>query len=156
MKDIEKHKVYLRMCLELAQFSKCCRNKVGSMLVDRGRIISTGVNGGPKGHINCQERFSKYVLAGELDSKEFKDLHSGWSLKNELHSEMNLLLFAAKNNVVITEDTVLYCTHEPCDNCLKHIAGVGIKEIYYASKYYNNITENTFNQSINHIPIDGN
>ena len=153
MKDIEKHKIYLRMCIELAQFSKCCRNKVGSMLVDRGRIISTGVNGTPSGfHTECETHFKLH----DQTTDEFKKEHSVWSLKHELHAELNALLYAAKHNVNITDDTILYCTHEPCDNCLKHIAGVGIKEIYYASKYYNNITENTFNLLINHIPIKSN
>ena|ERR1035437_4229837 len=149
MKDLERHKIYLRMCVELSQFSKCSRNKVGSMLVDRGRIISTGVNGTPSGSVECQDYFKNH----DKLSEEYKKEHSEWSLKHEGHSEMNSLLFASKNNVQITEDTILYCTHEPCDNCLKHLAIVGIKEIYYASKYYNNISENIFNLSITHIPM---
>ncbi len=150
MKDLEKHKVYLKMCIELAALSKCSRNKVASMLVNNGRIISTGLNGTPSGHINCIEHFKDH----DKTTEEYKKEHSAWSLKHEIHGEMAAIGFAAKNGIEIVSGTVLYCTHEPCDNCLKHIAGVGIKEIYYASKYYHNITaENTFNLSINHIPV---
>lgn len=148
--NIETHKIYLRMCVELAKLSKCVRNKVGSMLIYNGRIISTGVNGAPAGQLNCCEHFHDK----DITSDDVKKEHSSWSMKHEIHGELNAIIYAAKHGIQIPEGTVLYCTHEPCDNCLKHIAGVGIKTVYYASKYYNNLTsENTFNQHIEQIEI---
>lgn len=142
-----KHIVYLKMCHNLAALSKCRKVQVASMIVYNGRIISTGVNGTPSGHCNCNDHFKYHT------DKEFLSKHSEWSLQHEIHSEMAALLFAAKNNIEINSDAVLYCTHEPCDNCLKHIAGVGIKNIYYSNKYYNNIKENIFNLNIQQIDI---
>lgn len=147
--DIQTHKTYLQMCVNLTKFSKCIRNQVGCMLIYEGRIISTGVNGSPKGHINCCDHFKN----ADLQSEEFKKEHSVWSLKHEIHAELNAILYARIHGTPIPEGTVLYCTHEPCDNCLKHIAGVGIKDVYYAQKYYNNITENTFKLNIHQIEL---
>jgi dCMP deaminase len=143
-----KHIVYLKMCKELAKLSKCSKVYVGSMLVYNGRIISTGVNGAVSGKTNCCDHFKNH------SQEDFLKEHSEWSLKHENHSEMNLILFAAKNNIEIPNDSILYCTHEPCDNCLKHIAGVGITTIYYDQQYYKNIKENIFDLSINQIDLN--
>lgn len=143
-----KHIVYLKMCKELAALSKCKKVQVASMLVNHGRIISTGVNGTPSGHIECCDKFCNH------SNEDFIKEHSQWSLVHEIHSELNCILYASKSNAEITNNTILYCTHEPCDNCLKHIAGVGIKEVYYVDKYYNNIKENIFNIKIEQININ--
>lgn len=131
------------MCKELTALSKCRKVKVASMLVNNGRIISTGVNGSIPGECNCDEHFKHHT------QEEFLREHSEWSLKNESHAEMNALLYAAKSSAEITESTIMYCTHEPCNNCLKHIGIVGIKEIYYIDKYYNNIKDNSKSIQIN-------
>lgn len=137
------------MCQELANISKCRKVKVASMIVYNGRIMSTGVNGTPSGHsCNCKEHFKNH------NDEQFLAEHSQWSTVNEIHSEMNSLLFAAKNGIEIHPESVMYCTHEPCDNCLKHIAGVGIKNIYYINKYYNNIKENIFNLNIVQLDVN--
>lgn len=139
------HNIYLEMCESLAKLSKCKKNQVASMIVSDGRIISTGINGTPSGFVNCQDNFCNH----SYDS--FYEQHSEWSLKYEIHAEMNSIIFAAKNGISIPSGSILYCTHEPCDNCLKHIVGSGIKEIYYRYKYYNNIVENNFNIKITQI-----
>lgn len=147
MIDIETHKIYLQMCKTFSQMSKCLKNKVATIIVFDGRIISTGINGTPKGHENCSDYFHS------CDREEFLNQHSEWSIKHEIHGEMNALLFAARHGIKIPEGSILYCTHEPCDNCLKHIVGTGIKEVYYIDKYYNNILQNNFNIKIEQIKI---
>lgn len=136
------------MCADLSQVSKCRKLHVGAMIVSNNRIISTGVNGTLSKHENCCDKFA------HLNDQEFIEAHSGWSSRNEIHAEMNAIIFAAKNNIGIPKNSVLYCTHEPCDNCLKHIAMTGIKDIYYANKYHNNLTENIFKLNIKHIKIN--
>jgi len=44
-----------------------------------------------------------------------------------IHAEMNAILFAKRD----LKDCKLYCTHHPCENCLKHILQTGIWQIYY-------------------------
>jgi dCMP deaminase len=40
---------------------------------------------------------------------------------------MNALLFAKQS----VENSIVYVTHHPCDNCLKHLLQAGITEICY-------------------------
>lgn len=109
----------------IAEESKCISLKVGAVIVKDSRIISMGYNGTISGSINCNEA---------LDKEFTRDKHSDWSDAHEVHAEMNALMFAAKNGVA-TEGCTLYCTHEPCDQCLKNIIQSGIKRIVYLHPY---------------------
>lgn len=140
---MKKHNIYLSIAENVSKFSKCEKISVGCIIVKDGRIITTGVNGTPKGYTNCCDTFDKKNRPDEL-----KNHHSEWSLNHEIHAEMNAILFATRNGIHIPEDSVLYCTHEPCNNCLKHIAALGIKEVYFINKYHNNINENMFDIKI--------
>lgn len=114
--------VFLDMAASFAHLSKCVKHQVGSLLVKDNRIVSTGYNGTVKGTLNCNERW---------DPNHFdRDAHRAWSADYEIHSEMNALLFAAKNGIA-TKDTTLYCTMKPCHNCLKHLIQAGIQRIVY-------------------------
>lgn len=144
---MNKHIVYLKIADNLSQLSKCEKVKVGCLLVNNGHIITTGVNGTPKGNTNCCDVFDR-----ENDLDNLMSNHSEWSLKHEIHAEMNAILFATKNGIQIPVNSILYCTHEPCDNCLKHITSLGIKEVYFIKKYHDNITKNNFDIKI--IQID--
>jgi len=145
---VNKHQIYLKMARDYAQMSKCRKIQVGCMIVNNGRIVSTGVNGTPKGMCNCTDHFYAH------DAITFNQQHSEWSQEHEVHAEMNALLYAAKSNVEVTADCILYCTHEPCNNCLKHIAVTGIKQIYYIDKYYNNTIDNKYKINITQLNID--
>lgn len=145
---VDTHKIYLKMCKDLAGLSKCRKIQVASMIVNNGRIISTGVNGVPSKCTDCTDHFYNH------DDEQFAAVHSEWSIEHEVHAEMNALLYAAKSNVEVTSDCILYCTHEPCNNCLKHIAVTGIKQIYYIEKYYNNTVNNKYKINITQLDID--
>lgn len=121
----EKHKIYLEICDNIAKLSKCNKHKVGSLIVKDNHIITTGVNGTISGFDHCCEN----QLA--IDHRHFSDLYT-------IHSEINNILLAAKHGIDIS-NSILYCNLEPCDNCVKHIIGAGIKEIYYSKKHKNNL-----------------
>jgi dCMP deaminase len=53
---------------------------------------------------------------------------------NEVHAEINAILYAAKKGIAI-DNSVLYCTLMPCNNCLKAICSSGIKKVYYSDIY---------------------
>lgn len=115
----------MEMAKILAQESKCVSLKVGAILTIENRIISTGINGTPTNMTNCSDIFTHR-------SKE----HSDWSNVHEIHAEMNCLLFAARHGIS-TDNTTLYCTTEPCIQCLKNLVQAGIKSVYYDTVYYN-------------------
>ncbi len=123
---IEDDQIFLNISKEISKKSKCVSFQVGCVIVKDGRLLSSGYNGTPKGYDNCHDHFTK----GEFDRTE----HSKWSDENEIHAEMNSLIFAAREGITI-KDSIMYCTLQPCNNCLKNIIASGIKRIVYAEKY---------------------
>lgn len=133
--------VYMDMAVKLSLLSKCVKYKVGTIIVNNKRIISTGVNGTKKGNVNCCELFTEE----DMQNPELREKHSIFSERNEIHSEMNAILNA---DIKDLNGAQLYCNYIPCYNCLKHIAHVGIKNIFYKyshHKYHNN---NEYNELI--------
>ena len=121
-----KHNFFLKSARILSEESKCVSKQVGAILVHEYRIISTGYNGTPAGHINCNEVF---------DPKNFnREEHHKFSSQQELHAEQNAIAFAAKHGIP-TGDSTMYCTLEPCDDCLKLMIAAGVKKIYYINDY---------------------
>jgi dCMP deaminase len=127
------HKTFLKIALLISEHSKCARLKVASLIVKDNRILSTGLNGTPPGIENCQDHFKEH----DKTSKQFYNDHHIFSEREEIHSEINAILFAAKNGVKIN-DTILYITISPCMNCAKAILAAGIKEVYFIEKYDRN------------------
>lgn len=118
---VNKDDYYIQIAEVVATRSKCVSLQVGAVLVKDDRIISTGVNGTPRGFINCNEKF-----------KERCDEHHHWSLKFEVHAESNALLQCD----VSLRDTELYCTHSPCFNCIKHVIAAGVTRVVYKERYH--------------------
>jgi len=96
--------------------SKDPSTKVGAVIVDsENRIISTGYNGFVSKNDETYmtfERPMKYHLT--------------------IHAEMNALLFAKQD----LTDKIMYITHSPCSECLKHILQCRIRTVYYAELYH--------------------
>lgn len=119
---------FLKTAYLLGQESKCVSRKVGAVIADHNRIISTGINGTPHGQENCCEHFPEY------DYKIHREEHHKWSDMNEIHAEMNAIIFAAAEGKAI-EGAEIYTILQPCDQCLKNIIGAKIKKIYYVIPY---------------------
>jgi len=107
----------------ISKLSTCSSLQVGAIIVKDKRIISTGYNGTPSGHVHCNTLNWNTPKA-----------HSEWSQHNEIHAEMNAVLWAAKDGLSIKNAT-LFTTTSPCPNCLKHLMQTGIKSIIYHNKY---------------------
>lgn len=116
---------FMQAAILLSCESKCVSKKVGCIITKNGRIISTGYNGSPEGYKNCCDIFDS-----NFDRKE----HHKWSDENEIHAEMNAILFASKNGMSIKGATI-FSTLQPCHNCLKNIVQTGIKHIIYMNEY---------------------
>lgn len=155
-----KASTVLQIAYLVSQESKCCSWKVGAVIEKNGRIISTGYNGSPAGGVNCcdyaaeqgwllnkpkhtiiQAHKPEYVSFGLTDrfvlAKEYRSAHSDWSSKNEIHAELNAILFAARNGSSI-EGATMYVTLSPCPDCAKAIAQSGIKKLVYCETYDKN------------------
>lgn len=107
------HEYYLNLALNVARGSKCNKKKVGSVIVNRkGRIVSTGFNGAPKGVCNDCEK-------------------DGKTLPTTLHSELNAIIFAKQD----LTDCILYVTLGCCLHCAALVIQSGITEVHYIEEY---------------------
>jgi len=120
-------KLFMDIAAHFASQSKCVSRKVGAVLVRGGRILSSGYNGTPPGWRNCCEHFPDYSIEQRQD-------HISWSTANEIHAEMNAIMWAAKEGTS-TDGATMYTTVQPCSDCLKNMVAAGIKEIVYLEEY---------------------
>ena len=118
---------FLQLAELVASRSTCLRRRVGAVLVRRERIISTGYNGAPRGLAHCLE-------VGCL--REEKGIPSGqrYELCRGVHAEQNALINAAYYGVS-TQDTVLYCTNQPCIICARMIINAGILRVVHRGNF---------------------
>lgn len=134
-----KDSTFMGIAKLIAAESKCVSMSVGAIIVKNDRIIASGYNGTPAGHPNCCD-----VVAVDEDDflhnnkKIARDNHHEWSKGNEIHAELNAIIFAAKNGISI-DGAVMYCTHSPCQDCAKAITQSGIKKVVYNEKYFRSV-----------------
>ena len=117
---------FLEIAEVTAKRSNCIKRKVGAVLTKDHRIISCGYNGTARRTTDC--------FNGGCPRCNNPRIKSGNKLDQCIciHAEKNAILFANAGNL---EGTIMYCTHQPCLDCLKHIVQVGIGVIYYSEPY---------------------
>ena len=140
------HDVFMKTAFLFAEKSKCVSHHVGAVIVKNDRIISVGYNGSPPGLPNCCERFNK----DEFD----RIAHSKWSKDNEIHAEMNSLMYASKTNIE-TDGADIYVTISPCNECLKNLTASGIKNVYYLYPYDASTPNPALLKRINVLEVPG-
>lgn len=121
-----KDSTFMDIAKTIANESKCVSIGVGAVIVKDDRIISTGYNGTPSGSPNCCD-----VVGNSITREQ----HHEWSKSNEIHAELNAIIFAAKNGIAINGST-MYCTHNPCPDCAKAITQSGIVKVIYKEKWH--------------------
>lgn len=126
---------YIEMCEVVATQSTCTRRKVGAVMVskDSYRLLATGFNGAPTdvGHCNdivggCTRKANK-IPSGE---------HHEWC--RGVHAEQNAIIQASVFGVPL-KDAILYCTINPCVQCIKMLINVGVTKIYYKDNDYKDV-----------------
>lgn len=118
MRDI--HNLYLSVAEAIAKFGTCSRAQVGAIIVRDRKILGTGYNGAPSGEPHCLD-------AGCLiEVRRGKD-----HCIRTIHAEVNAVI----NSRVDVRGSTVYCTHEPCYDCLRVLRNAGIKTIYYRKAY---------------------
>jgi dCMP deaminase len=149
VKRLDWEHYWLGVARAVAARADCTRRQVGAVIVGKyERIVSTGYNGSPPGGPSCLEgecpRGRHYLAvrhgtADEYDHCACGDLwpcsdavqpgssyDSGPGTCHALHAEQNAIIWASPERLA---GAVLYVTSDPCDGCLRLIAGVGITRI---------------------------
>jgi len=130
MERRDKQDWLMKLAFLVSEMSTCAKIKVGAVIAKGARIISTGYNGSAPGRQHC----ITYLGGVKIQDSTFLDLHHKWALKNEIHAEINAILFAAREGIKV-EGTSIYITHEPCIICSKFIVQAGIKKVIYRHTY---------------------
>ena len=130
MNETSEHQIFINIALEIAKFSKCQSKQVGCVIVRNRRIISSGCNGSPSGAVNCCEIFDSQTMS----DPHIREQHHAFSESMECHAEENAIIMAAKFGNAV-EGCTFYVSMKPCERCLKMIAGLGVKNIYYHNEY---------------------
>lgn len=108
-----------------AMLSKCKDKKTAAILVsaDLSQIYSIGINGGPKGGVDC--------LCQTKDDQITKMKYTC------THAEMNCLV---KNTTINDVPKIMICTKQPCQMCAALIvnACTNITEVWYVEPYWDN------------------
>lgn len=113
--------IYKQVVTDLSKTSTCDRAKVGAIMIDDGRIVSSGYNGSIEGAPSCD-------MIGHL-------LVDGHCIRT-LHAEMNVILSCAKRGVAVGGCDII-TSHFPCVICTKMLLQSGIQHIYYVNDYRN-------------------
>ncbi len=103
---------FLRIAEEVRLWSKDPGTKVGCVLVNERRILSTGYNGFPH---TISDDLERYI------DREYK-------LSVTVHAEKNAILNAAKNGTKV-EGSTLYVTFPPCSQCASAIIQAGVAKV---------------------------
>lgn len=119
------HQYFMDIAEVTSNRSTCLRRKVGCVLVQDRRIVSTGFNGSMRGAKHCTD-------VGCLTP-------AGVCVRT-IHAEINAVCQAAKGGVQI-EGAVCYVTCKPCFGCLKTLANSGIGHVYYRDDYHTEYPE---------------
>lgn len=102
---------YLKLALEVAEFSEDDSTKVGSYIVNplTNRPVSFGYNGLPSGVLDKPERYERPVKYYFFE-----------------HAERNAIYNADRQ----LDDMSIFVTHCPCVDCTRAVIQNRIKEVY--------------------------
>ena len=129
-------KSYFTTILEATALrSSCLSDKKGALIVKNQMVVSTGYSGAPRGVEPCVDKgvcYKRSLGYGHGQGHEFC---------LAVHAEANAILNAARNGIS-TEGCEMYCTHKPCENCIKMIIQSGITKVYYLHDYQSPTADN--------------
>lgn len=119
-KDIQ----YMELCAQTARiFSTCAKKKYAAVLVDQhGHIVGMGYNGGPKGHIHCEDGGCPRLADNSPSGSSYDNCIA-------IHAEANALLHC--NYTSMPEK--IYVNGPPCFSCAKLLVNSTVKAVYCLS-----------------------
>ncbi len=117
---------FMRIARVIAQRSKDSSTQAGAVLVNQNNVvIGLGYNGWPRGIDNTDLPWAR---EGKLSETKYAYV---------VHAEEN----AVYNANGSSENSILYCTLFPCNECAKALIQNGIKEVVYESDKYHDKEE---------------
>ena len=132
MSRIDFDVMMMKICDIVAMRSHCVKNKVGSVIVKDGRIVSMGFNGMLPGMYNCVS----------IKDCPRRDIESGtrYEIGDCQHAETNAIIFSARHGIAV-QGASLYVNCSICRLCARNIVSAGISTVYYTSakNMYNGI-----------------
>lgn len=100
---------------------------ITELLVDTLRLAGTELSDEARGRLQADpDRYAKELLAGPLDSGEFRALTE---FQRTVHAEMAAVLDALNRGTSVEGSTV-FVTAFPCHNCTKHLLAAGLPVRY--------------------------
>lgn len=118
MISIKKHLYFMEIAKVTSTMSTCCRAQVWCVVVKDWMILGTWYNWNARWERHCNEWWC-YMI----------DWHC-----TAIHSEENAIINCAYN-WVSTKWATIYCTHIPCDRCMRRLINAWIEEVYYLHEY---------------------
>ncbi|MDR3320563.1 MAG: cytidine/deoxycytidylate deaminase family protein [Desulfovibrio sp.] len=118
---------FMNITFLVSERSTCIRRRVGAVAVKDKRILATGYNGAPAGIPHCLDTGCLRERLG-IPSGQRHEICRG------LHAEQNVIIQAAIHGINI-QGAELYCTTHPCVLCGKMLINCGIRKIFYAESY---------------------
>lgn len=113
---------FMDICTVISKRSTCIKIQTAAILVKDMNIISIGYNGVPHGSQHCCDFFN-----ANPDREE----HHQWSLRNELHAEINAIVKCSGD----CRGSTIYTLYSPCIHCAKSIIASKIQRVVYLHKY---------------------
>jgi dCMP deaminase len=116
---------FMGIAMAVRRRANCLGNRVGAIIVQAGRIISTGYNGTPEGMPNCLDGGCH-----RCSRREEYPAGTGYDLCICVHAEQNALLAAARFGIGV-EGATMYTTMRPCFGCSKELLQAKISTVRY-------------------------
>lgn len=115
--------MFMDICQTLTKRATCPRRQIGAVLVKDKHIIATGYNGAPK---NFPHPLETGCLRDRLQIPHGVHL----DVCPCLHAEQNAIIQAARFGIAV-EGGTMYSSIQPCIQCARMIANVGIKRAVF-------------------------
>lgn len=119
---ISRDEMLMEIAYVISHRGTCPRAKVGAVISNGARIISSGYVGAPAGQAHCTDTEVGCIIGA----------HGGCI--RTVHAESNAIAFAARKGIP-TEDSTLYCTLSPCGECAKLVINAGVSRVVFHNPY---------------------
>lgn len=135
---LEWKEYFMALAKLAATRSGCNSRPTGAVIVINNRVIATGYNGSLPGQLQCTDSGKGFCVRRSIErddsgEKKYRDCIS-------IHAEQNAI-----NQLAVCggdpKGADLYCTLFPCIHCLKNMASVGIRRVYYEMPYESDDSE---------------
>ncbi len=133
--NMDRHHYYMNIAVAVRKKANCLGRKVGALLVQDNRIISTGYNGTPSGMVNCTDGGCV-----RCKNRELFRASVGYDVCVCVHAEQNAVLSAARFGIAV-ENSIAYSTMRPCFDCSKALLQAKIKSVYYLHDWMHPLEE---------------